>query len=45
MITEALTIDPYNATNIYNMACLKSITNKLDDSMAYLERAADAGFY
>jgi hypothetical protein len=43
-LTEALVLDPDHATNIYNMACLKALTNRPDDAMAYLERAANAGF-
>lgn len=44
VLTEALVLDPDNATNIYNMACVKSVTGKLETAMTYLERAADAGF-
>jgi hypothetical protein len=44
VLTEALILDPDHPTNIYNMACLKSLTHRPDDAMAYLERAADAGF-
>ncbi len=43
-LTEALVLDPDHATNIYNMACLKALTNRPDEAMAYLERAANAGF-
>ena len=31
-------------TNLYNMACLKALTNHPDEAVAYLERAADSGF-
>lgn len=43
-LVEALVLDPDNSTNIYNMACVKALTNRPDDAMAYLERAAGAGF-
>ncbi|HEY7117560.1 MAG TPA: DUF1570 domain-containing protein, partial [Tepidisphaeraceae bacterium] len=44
ILMEALALDPNHSTNIYNMACLKALTNRPDQAMAYLERAADAGF-
>jgi hypothetical protein len=44
VLAEALILEPDNATNIYNMACVKAVTNRPNDAMAYLERAADAGF-
>lgn len=44
VLMEALALDPDNATNVYNMACIKSLKGKTDDAMTYLERAADAGF-
>ncbi len=43
-LNEALVLEPDNYTNIYNMACLKSLKGNLDDAMAHLERACDAGF-
>ena len=43
-LVEALVIDPDNYTNVYNMACLRALQGKSDDALAYLERAADAGF-
>ncbi|MDB5319269.1 MAG: Tetratricopeptide 2 repeat protein [Phycisphaerales bacterium] len=44
ILVEALVIDPDHATNIYNMACLKALTDRPTDAIAYLERAANAGF-
>jgi hypothetical protein len=43
-LTEALALDPNHATNIYNMACVKALKGDPATAMAYLERAADAGF-
>jgi hypothetical protein len=43
-LTEALVADPDHATNIYNMACLKAMTGRPTEAIAYLERAANAGF-
>jgi hypothetical protein len=43
-LNEALALDPDNPTNIYNMACVKSLKGDHATAMAYLERAADAGF-
>ena len=44
VLTEALVLDPDHSTNVYNMACLKALTGRPDEAMAYLERAASAGF-
>ena len=44
VLTEALALAPDNATNVYNMACIKALTNRPDEAVAYLERAADNGF-
>jgi hypothetical protein len=44
VLVEALVLDPNHSTNVYNMACLKALTNRPDEAVAYLERAADAGF-
>jgi hypothetical protein len=44
ILIEALVIDPDNATNVYNMACIKALTNRPDQAMAYLERAVNDGF-
>lgn len=41
---EALVIDPNNSTNLYNMACVKSLRGRTDAAMDYLERAAVEGF-
>lgn len=43
-LADALALDPNNPTNIYNMACVKAVTKRPDEALAYLERAADAGF-
>jgi hypothetical protein len=43
-LTEALALEPDHATNIYNMACVKALKGDPATAMAYLERAADAGF-
>ena len=43
-LTEALALDPNNANNIYNMACVKALKGDPATAIAYLERAAHAGF-
>jgi tetratricopeptide (TPR) repeat protein len=44
LLTEALSIDPQQPTNLYNMACVKALTRRADQAMDYLEKAAEAGF-
>jgi tetratricopeptide (TPR) repeat protein len=44
VLNEALQIDPREPTNLYNMACLMSLTHRLDQALDYLDRAASAGF-
>jgi hypothetical protein len=44
VLVEALVLDPDNPTSSYNMACLKALTSHPDEALAYLERAANAGF-
>jgi hypothetical protein len=44
VLIEALVLDPDNATNVYNMACIKALTQRPDQAMAYLERAVNDGF-
>ena len=44
VLMEALALNPDQPTNIYNMACVKALTNRPDQALAYLERAANAGF-
>jgi len=44
VLMEALALNPDQPTNIYNMACLKARTNRPTEALAYLERAANAGF-
>jgi hypothetical protein len=44
VLVEALLLDPDSSVNSYNMACLKAVTRRPDEALAYLERAANAGF-
>jgi tetratricopeptide (TPR) repeat protein len=43
-LTEALTIDPSQAVNLYNMGCAKALLGRPDAAIDYLERAALEGF-
>jgi hypothetical protein len=43
-LVDALLLDPDSPVNSYNMACLKAVTHRPDEALAYLERAANAGF-
>ncbi len=43
-LSEALTIDPTVAVNLYNMACAKALLGRSDAAIDYLERAALEGF-
>jgi hypothetical protein len=44
VLHEALEIDPREPTNLYNMACLMSLTHRPDEAFKYLDRSASAGF-
>jgi tetratricopeptide (TPR) repeat protein len=44
VLHEALEIDPREPTNLYNMACLMSLTHRPDEAFAYLDKSALAGF-
>jgi hypothetical protein len=44
VLMEALALNPDQPTNIYNMACVKALTNRPDQALLYLERAVNAGF-
>lgn len=44
VLEEALALDPDEPTNLYNMACLQSLTGHKDAALNFLERSADAGF-
>src|SRR3954469_7767867 len=43
-LAEALTIDPTQSTNLYNMACIKALRGRADAGVDYLELAAAEGF-
>jgi tetratricopeptide (TPR) repeat protein len=44
VLEEALSLDPDEPTNLYNMACLKALIGHKEEALNYLERSADAGF-
>jgi tetratricopeptide (TPR) repeat protein len=44
VLAEALSIDPAEPTNLYNMACLLALTKRANAAVDFLERSAEAGF-
>lgn len=44
VLAEALSLDPEEPTNLYNMACLLALTKRNDAALDFLERSAEAGF-
>src|SRR3954451_14931734 len=44
LLAEALSIDPTEPTNLYNMACLLALTKRANAAVDFLERSAEAGF-
>lgn len=43
LLNRALSLDPSNVMNLYNMACVLSLQGKKDQAMEYLARSAEAG--
>src|SRR6266513_5341490 len=44
VLEEALSLDPADPVNLYNLACVRARQNRRDMAMDSLERAAEAGF-
>lgn len=44
VLLEAVSVDPENPTNVYNLACTYALQGKKTLALDWLEKAADAGF-
>ena len=44
ILADALTLDPKDPINLYNMACVLSLTDRKEKAIIFLEFSADAGF-